>query len=204
MHGDQKRLRSRITSILRDPVWQMVGAVFTVLGLLTSIVVAYDVFRRSTRVPELTVEFFGSFDPLSSLKPESGQSRVALLVDGKPISSTTTLSTRIENSGSASIKPEDYLKPLRVTLDPSWVILAVESIYSRPKGIEPEWKRVSANTFEMEPILLNPSDVFNVMIWAVRSESERQNPSSAKPNPTWSARILNMSAIREIGPRRES
>jgi hypothetical protein len=86
-------------------------------------------------------------------------------------------------------------------LDPSWVILAVESIHSRPKGIEPEWKRVAANTFEMEPILLNPSDVFNVMIWAARSESEQQNASPTKPSPTWSARVLSMPGIREIGPR---
>lgn len=180
---------------LRDPIWQAVGTIIGIVALIVSTAVAYDIYRKSVQYTDVTVTKFVVFDPLRFSKAMEG--RVALLVDGLTAESVLVYYYSISNTGQVSIRPNDYVKPIRISVQDPWALLAVETESTEPPDLQVAWTRVSTQTFEMEPVLLNPEDT----IWAllfVTGSTETQHEEL--PEPQWTARIANVHSLDVRSP----
>jgi hypothetical protein len=115
---------------------------------------------------------------------------IALLINGTEAEYLTAFYYTIENTGSAPIVLTDYVKPVSVSVDPPWELLAVDSDPTDPYIKDVHWTRVSSTTFEMQPSLLNPGD----KSWTVILVKEpNQRPLENKgPELHWNARITNI------------
>lgn len=174
----------------RDPVWQAVGTLIAIFGMIVSTFVAYDVYRRAVQSPEVTITEYHYYDPLQFGAAMEG--RVSLIVDGIAAESAVVYYYSVANTGQSPICPDDYIEPLQVSVDAPWELLAIGSASS---GLQVEWTRVTTNTFQMESSLLNPGDWMGLILFM-------SNPTKAEepPQPSWSARIANVRSV-EVQPR---
>jgi hypothetical protein len=176
---------------LRDPAWQAVGTIIGVVALLVSTIVAYDIYQRSTQSSELTVAEVIQFDPLEDIFGEAMKGRIALLIDNAAVESATVYYFSISNTGENPITPKDYTEPLRVSVESPWELLANDTPYSTPPELKVAWTKITTNSFEMEPALLNPGDTIGVLLFAT-DPTGSQEP----PRLSWTARIVNVHSLK--------
>ena len=180
---------------LRDPIWQAIGAVIGIIALVVSTMVAYDIYRKSVLYTNVTITKLLVFDPLQFGKAVEG--RIALLVDGRTAASVLVHYYSISNTGRVPVRPDDYVKPIRISVEEPWEILAVETEGSNPPDWQVRWTKVSTNVFEMEPVLLNPEDTIWVLIVTTGpTETEYEDSLELR----WTARIANVHALN-VRPR---
>jgi len=177
---------------LRDPVWQAVGTIIGVVALLVSTIVAYDIFQRSAQFSGLTIEEVVHFDPLEDSFGEAMKGRIALLIDNAVVESATVYYFSISNTGKNPIAPNDYIEPLRVSVESPWELLANDTPYSSPPELKVAWTRIMTNAFEMEPALLNPGDTIGVLLFATNPTSSLSERKFWWPPPDDIAQNLSI------------
>jgi hypothetical protein len=69
---------------LKSPVWQGIGAIVSIIALLISTFIAYDIYQKSSQTSELTVERGYVFNPIDF--GEDATKRIAMLINGERIS----------------------------------------------------------------------------------------------------------------------
>lgn len=178
---------------LRDPMWQAIGALIAFAAMFVSIFVAYDIYQRTARPAEVTIHKDFAFSPWWWADKMKG--RVTFTIDGATVPSAEGLYYVIANTGSHAVRPGDYIKPLRASVGGGWEILAVSVQASSPPGMEVGWTRITTNSFEMEPVLLNPRDSLDVTFFLYSYEKPLGNP-----NIEWTARIANVHTLRFADP----
>jgi hypothetical protein len=171
-----------------DPMWQALGVILGLVGVVVSTFVAYDIYRKSARQTELVIEEYLSAEPFDWLEMFDG--RILVLVDGLEADQVLVFVYGISNEGQSPIRPEDYVEPIRVSMEAPWEIRSVQTEGSSPPGIDLAWTRTATNTYQMEPALLNPGDSVALLILANSSEDVEMSDS-----PVWTARIANVSSI---------
>ena len=144
--------------ILRDSVWQFIGAVLALIAIGVTIAVfmaqrlrkriAFDVLAN---IPLLTV----SEESVSNLK---------LYFDGVPLDNATLFLLRILNAGNAPIATVDYEHAIRLEFAPNSKILAAEIVDSLPDRLPIKVIHPDRNVAEFSPCLLNPGDSFTCRI----------------------------------------
>src|SRR5262245_9333975 len=110
---------------LRDPIWQAFGAIISILALVVSVIIAYDIYRRTAQFSDLTVEKEYSFNPIYF--SESTQGHIAMVINGVTVDSVYVYAAKLTNTGRNPIIPTDYIEALRVSTEKPWNILSVES-----------------------------------------------------------------------------
>jgi hypothetical protein len=93
--------------------------------------------------------------------------------------------------------PTDFYENLSVTVDRPWKIIAVENKEFLSPEIRLRWKRVNDTRFEAEPVLLNPGDRVDPVVYLTDTEFvDMGSPTSAAgrkgPVLRWNARIANL------------
>lgn len=179
---------------LKDSAWQAIGAIIGLIALIVSTLVAYDIYTRSNPVAHMTVRELYNFNPFSF--SETMQERLTLLIDGREVESVRVYYYSISNSGRNPIRPSDFVKPIQVSVDKPWQLLAVDTDWSWPSDLEVKWNEVLTNTFEIEPLLLNPDDRFDVAFFLTNPQEDPD--SSEPPEPPevkWSTRIVNLPSL---------
>jgi hypothetical protein len=174
---------------LRDQSWQAIGTIIGVIALLVSTIVAYDVLFKSNPIASLTVEEWYSWRLLPAVS-ENMEDRIVVLLDGKEATSLRIHYYRLLNSGRAPILAEDFVKPIQVSVEGPWEILAVDTEWSSPTDIEARWSEIVTNTFEVEPMLLNPDDKLIVAIFL--SNPKGDTDGAELPELDWSTRVINL------------
>jgi hypothetical protein len=118
------------------------------------------------------------------------EGRVALLVDGLAAKSVLVYFYSISNTGQDPIRPDDYIQPIQVSVEDPWELLTVETESSSPPNLKVTWTRVATSTFEMEPVLLNPEDTIQTLLFMT-------SPAGIEGvlEPKWTARIANVHSL---------
>ena len=179
--NDKVCKESMMTELLRDPLWQFIGAVIAVIATLMTLVIyalqrqrkllAYDI---QTLTPLLT--------PTSELA-----SKVQILFENKPVSDVWLVLLRIFNEGNLPIVANDFVKPLEIKLNDEASVLLGE--VTDTSTDELDVRVVTHSTcIIVEPLLLNGGDSFQIKILA----------SAIKRAPVVSARIVGVRAIRQV------
>lgn len=181
---------------LRDPIWQAIGVIIGVLSIIISIFLAYDVYRRSLQFSDLEIVKGVFYNPIYFAERSEG--RIAMLIDGEKVNSVNMFSFSISNTGRNPILPDDFIEPIKVSIQEPWQLLAVEKFTSRPYELELQWTKVATNTFQMEPALLNPGDEINVLVFVKNPTAtlDEQVITDDEPELTWTARIVDVPLLK--------
>ncbi len=137
--------------IVRDPVWQFVGAVVTLLAIPVSILIAWWQTKRKSMSYEIITE-----TPV--LKQAEGVDDVLQLsFHGKRVRDVWLVVVKLANSGSALIAPSDFERPISLRFGTEASVLTAELAEVRPRGMEPVLT-VERDGVYIEPLLMNPRD----------------------------------------------
>jgi hypothetical protein len=138
--------------ILRDPVWQFIGAVFAILAFAFG----FFLYWKQRQRKELSYEFFYRA-PLVSVE-KAVERRVKILLDDKPVQNVYLVAVRILNSGNLPIVSADYELPVSLCFsENAQVISAVGVLETKPKSL-PAPVGFAKTKVVLAPILLNSGD----------------------------------------------
>jgi hypothetical protein len=136
---------------LRDPAWQFVGALITLLALFVSILI----YRAGKNRKALSYEFL-SRTPLLSMEDEI-KGKLQILFEGEPVSKVYLVVLRLTNTGNTPIVSSDYERDVSFLLENSTRILTAEISETNPENLTASLE-VSDNKISMKPVLLNKGD----------------------------------------------
>ena len=137
--------------ILRDPLWQFIGAVFAILA----VAVPLFLYWRQRQRKELSYEFVYRAPLVSIEEPVRG--RVKVLLDDKPVQNIHLVAVRILNSGNLPIIPADYERPVSLCFSENAQIVSAEVSETKPKSLQTTVS-VEKTKVVLAPVLLNSGD----------------------------------------------
>ena len=169
--------------ILRDGVWQFIGAAVSLAALVIAAMAFLAQIRKKSLSYTITTdsELLHRNDVLSN--------HVTIHYDGLPVQRLRLLSVRFRNDGGLPIASKDFEEPIRIRLDEQSNILSCTVSDNRP-GDLPVVVDVSSNVVIVKPLLLNRADQFSVQLIV---------GESALP-PSISGRIIGVTEIRPSSP----
>lgn len=143
--------------ILRDSVWQFIGAV---LGLIAVAATLLIYFLQKTR-KELSYDIIFNTNLLSI----NAKIKDSMQVNwrGKEINGLNLLIVRLRNSGNTPIVATDYEGPVIFTFDKDDRVLEAEIESTQPPNI-PASLETTASSVQLKPSLLNPKDYIEIKI----------------------------------------
>jgi hypothetical protein len=143
--------------LLRDPIWQGIGAAIGLIGVVSAIILGVVLFRLQRRRKELGYRVL-SETRVVSVEAAVGE-RVQILYEGQPVSNVYLVVVELVNSGNQPIIPDDYHYPLHIGLGQGARVLAAEQVSSKPNGITaPVSITESLERVRVDPVLLNAGD----------------------------------------------
>jgi len=174
-------------TLLRDPVWQFVGAVIA----FGATVVAVTMTLRQRRQKRLT---YSLRTYLLATVHGDIKTRVSILYDGNPVKDVRLVQIEFKNTGNVPIATQDFERPLRIAFNKKSRILTAEITESIPSDLGPaidtNWSK-GVPEVVVEPLLLNPSDSFIVKLLLAGSVEYEV-----------SARIVGVGSVEIERPRR--
>jgi hypothetical protein len=153
---------------LQSPFWQGVGAVVSIIALIVSTFIAYDIYQKSLQSPGLSISQEYSFNPIEFGKDSSKP--ISISIGDEAVSDLKVYSYTLKNTGNLPIRPEDYIKPITITVEKDLRILTIEKSRSDPEGIDVSWNEVGKNEFSLTPLLLNPNDSMSTLVFVSAAE----------------------------------
>lgn len=145
-----------IVDILRDSLWQFIGALVGTIALVVTVVI----FFRSTNRKSLSVEKISN-TLLLAVDMAKAQ-RLQILFDGHQVSEPRLVILRFVNDGNAPVESRDFEMPIAVSFDKSCVVLEANVIDRVPDSIKPVIEVVDQSKLAVFPLLLNPDDSFTI------------------------------------------
>jgi hypothetical protein len=142
---------SNMSDILRDPVWQFVGAFLAFVGFVTSIVLYWSQRRRKA----LSYEVISS-NPLVSMR-EVARERIKILYEEKPVEDVHIVIVRIVNSGNVAITGQDYDRAISIGFGKTARILTADVVDKSPENF-PASFHVREAEIVLDPVLFNSKD----------------------------------------------
>lgn len=168
--------------LLRDPLWQFVGAILTLLAIGASVLI-YWLRRRKKR---LSYEIVSS-NSLLSMRDELGRN-LEIKYGGREVENVHLVNVKVYNSGNVPIKSDDFERRLSLDFGDGARVLSSEVRSTDPESLDLSHTD-DLNKISFEPVLLNSKDSFSVK--ALVSEYEG--------DLSVDARIVGVSSIRR-GP----
>ena len=145
----------RVTDILRDPLWQFVGAVLGVFAIIVMVVL----FFAQQRKKALSYEILSRTPLLSAAEEIAG--KLQILFQGKAVQSVYLLVIKISNTGNVPITSSDYERPISIYFGKKAHILSGEISESDPQTIDAKIE-VRDQSILIEPVLLNSGDSITI------------------------------------------
>ncbi|WP_201591590.1 hypothetical protein [Psychrobacter sp. Pi2-51] len=91
------------------------------------------------------------------------QNKIKIYYENKLVENVHLVSIRIINSGNQPISIDDFARPISIQLGSSTNILTCEVLEQSPKDLDISILKMQ-NSVEIQPLLLNPNDSFNLNI----------------------------------------
>jgi hypothetical protein len=172
---------------LRDPIWQSIGAVIGALGIVSAIALGVALYGLQRHRKELGYRVL-SRARVASVDAQVAE-RVQVLFDGQAVRGAQLVVVQILNSGNEPIVAHDYEYPLRIRTGDTSRILTAELAEHEPDTVPaPPVISETRDNVQIQPLLLNPGDWFNVTILV----SEFAGPVEVH------TRVVGVKQIRQI------
>lgn len=151
--------------ILRDQIWQFIGAV---LGLL-AIAVTVLIFRWQRSRKALTFEVV-TFSPLLTVASDV-KDKLQITFEGKPVTNLRLLVLRLYNSGNVPIPAMDYERRIELVFDEKAEIIDAAVIETAPDNIRATID-FKSDRVGVDPVLLNPKESMTLRILTTQDRQE--------------------------------
>lgn len=143
--------------ILRDPLWQFIGAMLAVVALVATFVI-YHLQRQRKGL---------TFDVLSRASlltvREELEGKLQVFYEGEPAKSLTLLVVRVWNSGNQPLLAAEVEQPIVLNTGNGARLLTAAVTDVDPKRLSIEFT-VEENALTVKPCLLNPGDTFTLKL----------------------------------------
>ncbi len=169
--------------LLRDPLWQFIGAFFALLTVAVTVLI-YVLQRRKKR---LSYEILSN-STLMTMREEL-EGRLEIRFDGEQVSNLHILEFKLFNSGNVPIASTDYERKLEFDCGDEANVLSAEVTETVPADLNATIALVD-NKIVCEPLLLNSKD--SVSIKALISDYDGGLTSRA--------RIIGVKTIKRGSP----
>jgi hypothetical protein len=146
--------------ILRDPIWQFVGALVTCTCGAITILLPILLFILQRRKKSISYEILAD-TALIAVGDEIIRGKLRILFEEKPVQKVSLVLFRISNAGNLPIVPSDFEKPLSFHFGKESRILSTEVTAVKPKALKPQL-RVQQSQIVIEPLLLNGGDSITI------------------------------------------
>lgn len=216
-NSDETETRqSKFIRLLRDPSWQFVGAFLALVGIIVTFVFSYFSGQsppNSFEDNRLVVD--RRYETQLSRIPQELEGRFKLLIDDQEVKDLRLHTFQFANSSNSPILPTHFIEPLRVESSKNRKIISVQSqsdantffISSKifDREIESDWTKKDEFTFELEPLLLNPGDGFEIVIYTTEIAGIEDDLDSSD-SFSWSCRVANVicPASRKVVPSEDN
>ncbi len=143
--------------ILRDGVWQFVGAVISLLALVVAIVTIVVQARKKSFCYTVIAdnELLHRNDLLSE--------HVTVKYDEVNVARLRLLAIRFRNDGNVPISSRDFEEPLTIALELGSKILSITCSEQRPEALRID-ASAEENVATVKPVLLNRGDQFALQL----------------------------------------
>lgn len=156
---ERKPTTSQILRMFRDPIWQFVGAFAGIVGVIISIMAvllsSYHTFRLQQEVKAFQIVILAATS-LVEVEPSVAE-EIKLFYRDEPIENLSLFQLKVENSGTQTIREEDYAKPVKFTFPSQAEIVDALILESTPPNIGMTVQQ-EQNTATLSPVLLNEKD----------------------------------------------
>src|SRR4051794_3303710 len=116
-----------MTEALRDPLWQFIGVVLTVLVTVVTVLV----------IPRKRLSYYiVTQSSVVTVRGEIG-SRLRILFDEKPVGKINLFVISILNHGNVPISKDDFVFPLEILFGSKGTILAADVTDVSPANLKP-------------------------------------------------------------------
>jgi len=162
----------------------------TVVGTLSSITVSFIIFYLSRNKKRLSYEKL-SISPLLDSGPNKQDLQV--LYKNKPVNEAKSVVLKIWNSGTVSIKEEDFVDNLVISFDKDIEVLGANIYETNPECVK-KYTRISHNTLQeviIEKLLINRGDTIYISILV------NDNTPGDVINPKVEGRIVGLKRIQQ-------
>ena len=138
------------------PLWGMIGAIATVVGVLVMVVTA--VTNRTRKLLSCVV----TRAPVLTIGAKTHTSKVKVLYGDTEVHSLDRVRMRFRNSGNRAVAPKDFVRPIIVTVKPPAKILTATVIESSPVDVSEGIDHAGSAEIMVVPLLMNPKDEFSI------------------------------------------
>ena len=153
-----------ILELLRDGVWQFVGAIITLVTLIVTVAIYFAQRWRKL----LTYEVIAS-TPLLQSNDLSGEIEVNFR--GESVDQIYLTVLEVRNSGNVPIVRNDFDGDLTFTLNNENKILSADVIENKPESVSIQLIQ-SEDSVSIEPARLNGKDMFTIRFVSTRQIEE--------------------------------
>lgn len=169
--------------ILRDPMWQFIGASFTIITVIFTAIF----FKMQHQHKALSYKIL-SYTPLV-IRDVIGE-KLQIVFEGKPVEDVYLSIIKIYNSGNTPIVSNDYERPINLYFGENSQILTNEVIEKNPDNLEVT-THIEGTKIMLDPLLLNKKDSITLKI--ILSQ-----PDISNNNINIDGRIVGVKEIKEI------
>lgn len=153
---------------LRDPIWQFIAAMLTLLALVVGTFVSWRLAQQDDE-KDISYEVVSSAS-IVSVNPQVA-SRVRVTLDGSPVPGIRLSVFRVVNDGDLPVSTSDYEVPIRFVFGQGSVIEAGKGDSAPPQL--PFTISFDGSSVRLSPLLLNPGDSVSFSVLA-RSDIESE------------------------------
>lgn len=143
--------------LLRDPIWQFVGAIVALLTILISIAIYIAQRRRK----DLSYEILANVPLLTVEEDTVGE--LQLLFREAPVKGTRLFLARIVNTGNVPVNAEDYDAPITVRFRDRVQVLSAVITEQSPSNLNVS-AQPATTSVSFSKNLLNPGDSFSCRV----------------------------------------
>jgi hypothetical protein len=174
-----------MTDILRDPIWQFIGALLALIAIGVSV---YIFFLQRTK-KSLSYQIMSETELLTVNEEIKG--KIQILYEGIPVQKVHLLVLKILNDGNIPVTPDDFKETLSFFFGKKAQILSAEVTETSPKTLKPVLNIIDKNKIVLEPTLINGQDSITTKLLLA------QYRGKVTPN----ARIVGVREVRELKDR---
>ncbi len=143
--------------ILRDPVWQFVGAALTLVGIFIAVILSYAQRKRK----ELSFDILASAPMLDVAARVQDRVRITYL--GRPVSKIHFVSVILINTGNVPIIASDFEESVKFNFGIDAEVLDTDLAVKNPRTLKTDI-HLESTGFSLDPTLFNPDDSVTVNV----------------------------------------
>lgn len=192
-------IKERIQTRLRDPIWQFVGVVITVVSILLPLIL---ITRDDMKYPNRIMISSQTSKVLTDF-PYPINKRFQFVVDGNEVYDLHLHVYLVEYKGKAPIRAVDYETPITANIPSDRKLISVRQATniegpvkfdkeknrlarSEQPAIDFDAQIVDDTTFHIKPVLMNPGDWYGIEIYTSRSNINVQSNQLDKSKSIYS------------------